>query len=190
MGGSVRKAGSRVRISAQLTDGATGNHLWAERYDRGLTDIFEIQDEISKAIVAALRLKLLPQERKAIEDRGTSNVEAYELYLMAWQYWVSGNDGDPRRDEIILRTCQKAIEIDPSYARPWALIALTRSIMKFRNHELEDDGVAAAERALLHDPNLAEPHCVKAAALAREGRHEEANQEIAVAVASIRTPGR
>ena len=69
--GSVRKAGTRVRITAQLIDGAAGDHLWADRYDRELTDIFDIQDEISKAIVAALRVKLLPEEKKAIEDRGT-----------------------------------------------------------------------------------------------------------------------
>src|SRR5438128_1746654 len=65
--GSVRKAGGRVRINAQLIDGATGDHVWAERYDRDLDDIFAIQDEISKAIVGALRLKLLPEEKKAIE---------------------------------------------------------------------------------------------------------------------------
>ena len=65
--GSVRKAGNRIRITAQLIDGATGRHLWADRFDRDLTDIFEIQDEISKAIVDALKVKLLPAERKAIE---------------------------------------------------------------------------------------------------------------------------
>src|SRR4030095_12397267 len=78
--GSVRKAGNRIRINAQLIDGPTGKHLWADRFDRDLTDIFEIQDEISKAIVDALQLKLLPQEKEAIEDRGTSNVDAYSLY--------------------------------------------------------------------------------------------------------------
>src|SRR6187551_2745865 len=66
--GSVRKAGQRVRISAQLIDGATGSHVWAERYDRDLNDIFSLQDEISQAIVAAMKLKLLPQEKKAIEQ--------------------------------------------------------------------------------------------------------------------------
>src|SRR5207244_3088980 len=89
--GSVRKAGGRVRINAQLIDGTSGDHVWADRYDRDLEDIFAIQDEISKAIVAALKLKLLPQEKKAIERRGTSDVEAYNLYLLARQYWVTGN---------------------------------------------------------------------------------------------------
>ena len=69
--GSVRKAGGRVRINAQLIDGATGEHVWAERYDRDLEDIFKIQDEISQAIIEALKVKLLPQEKKAIEKRGT-----------------------------------------------------------------------------------------------------------------------
>ncbi len=77
--GSVRKAGNRVRITAQLIDGAEGDHVWADRYDRDLDDIFAIQDEISKAIVEALKIKLLPQEKKAIEQRGTTNAEAYNL---------------------------------------------------------------------------------------------------------------
>ena len=91
--GSVRKAGNRVRITAQLIDGAAGDHVWADRYDRDLDDIFEIQDEISKAIVDALKVKLLPAEKKAIEHRGTSNVDAYNLYLMARQQWISGMFG-------------------------------------------------------------------------------------------------
>src|SRR4029079_19572680 len=84
--GSVRKAGGRVRITAQLVDGATGGHIWAERYDRDLNDIFALQDEIWQSSVAALKLKLLPEEKKAIEQRGTTDPEAYKLYLMARQY--------------------------------------------------------------------------------------------------------
>ena len=83
--GSVRKAAGRVRITAQLIDGANDSHLWAERYDRDLNDIFAIQDEISRAIVDALKVKLLPEEEKAIEQRGTENVDAYNLFLMARQ---------------------------------------------------------------------------------------------------------
>ena len=105
--GSVRKSGSRLRISAQLIAGDTGRHLWAERYDRDLTDIFVIQDEISHAIVEALQLKLLPEEKKAIEDRGTSNAEAYRIYLMARQQWVGGTFGDLKRDEAIARASRQ-----------------------------------------------------------------------------------
>jgi adenylate cyclase len=81
--GSVRKAGGRVRITAQLVDGSSNDSIWAERYDRDLNDIFALQDEISQAIVKALKLKLLPEEKKAIERRGTESVDAYNLYLMA-----------------------------------------------------------------------------------------------------------
>src|SRR6185369_1978633 len=81
--GSVRKSGDRVRITAQLIDGRTGGHVWADRYDRDLTDIFAIQDEISTAIVSALKLKLHPAEKKALEQRDTSSAEAYNYYLLA-----------------------------------------------------------------------------------------------------------
>ncbi len=104
---------SRVRITAQLIDGATGDHVWAERYDRELTDIFAIQDEISKSIVDALKVKLHPEEAKAIEHRGTTSAEAYNLYLMARNYWVTGNYGDIRREERVIRICKRAVELDP-----------------------------------------------------------------------------
>src|SRR4051794_39790888 len=95
--GSVRKVGNQVRITAQLIDGRTGGHVWADRFDRDLTDIFTIQDEISRSIVDALKVKLLPDERKALDQRETQSAEAYNLYLLAKQYWVTGNYGDPRR---------------------------------------------------------------------------------------------
>ena len=120
--GSVRKVGNQVRITAQLIDGRSpAATSWADRYDRDLTDIFAIQDEISKAIVAALKLKLLPEEKKAIEKRGTQSAEAYNLYLLARQYWVTGNHGDMRREERVMRICGRAVEIDPYYAQAWAL---------------------------------------------------------------------
>ena len=111
--GSVRKAGTRVRITAQLIDGAAGDHVWADRYDRELDDIFAIQDEISKAIVGALKVKLLPEEKKAIETRGTASVEAYNLYLMARQQWTDWAPGDIRRQEMIVRICNQAISLIP-----------------------------------------------------------------------------
>src|SRR5262249_5767219 len=80
--GSVRKSGGRVRITAQLIDGITGGHVWAERYDRDLVDVFAVQDEISEAIVSALKLRLLPEEKKKIERRGTTNIEAYQRVML------------------------------------------------------------------------------------------------------------
>jgi adenylate cyclase len=180
--GSIRKAGDRVRINAQLIDAEAGDHVWADRYDRDLTDIFAIQDEISKAIVSALRLKLLPREKKAIEQRGTSNVEAYNLYLMARQHWISGNDGDIRRDEVVVRISRQAVEIDPNYADAWALIALAQAEMRFR-HDKSEDALLSAQRALDLNPTLPEALCVKARYLADEdGKPEEADRQIQMAL--------
>jgi len=176
--GSVRKAGERVRITAQLIDGASGDHIWAERYDRELTDIFEIQDEISNAIVEALRLKLLPEEKKAIEQRGTANVEAYNLYLMARNYWVTGNHGDPRREERVMRICKRAVELDANYAQSWALLAIAQSNLRYGFGQPVDDGFAAAHTALAIDPTIAEAHCPMARRLMELGRYEEAMAEL------------
>jgi adenylate cyclase len=180
--GSVRKAGGRVRITAQLIDGAAGDHVWAERYDRDLNDIFALQDEISEAIVKALKLKLLPEEKKAIERRGTNSVEAYNLYLMARQYFVEGNIGDRRRTEAIIRLCGRAIEIDPEYAGAWALIARSQLNERYYFGGKSDGGLAAAEKALALDANLADGHAVKARVLFEDGHVEEAATEIALAL--------
>ena len=179
--GSVRKAGNRIRINAQLIDGATGKHLWADRFDRDLDDIFAIQDEISKAIVDALKLKLLPAERKAIEKRVTKNVDAYNLYLMARQQWISGGQGKPGREEAIVRLCKQVTLLDPDYAQAWALMALAQAELRFW-HGRDEDAVPAAERAIEIDPGLAEAYCVKARYLEDEGRADEAEKQVRIAL--------
>ncbi len=181
--GSVRKSGNRLRITAQLIDGATGEHVWAERYDRNLDDIFALQDEISEAIVKALKVKLLPEEKKAIENRGTTNVEAYNLYLMARQNYVIGNEGYFNRAEAIVRLCKRATEIDPNYAQAWALMGLGQMILYFIHGIKADNGLKAAEHALALDPNLGEAHAIKARILSDLGFTAEANTEIAIAIA-------
>ena len=180
--GSVRKAGGRVRITAQLIDGATGGHVWAERYDRDLNDIFALQDEISEAIVTALKLKLLPEEKKAIEQRGTTNPEAYKLYLMARQYSVTGNIGDARRSEAIVRLCRRATEFDPDYARAWALMAGAQGTLRFHHAREGDGGLAAAERAIALDYDLAEAHAARARVMTRDARYDDAQKEIDIAL--------
>ena len=179
--GSVRKAGGRIRINAQLIDGITGKHLWADRYDRDLTDIFEIQDEISKAIVDALKVRLLPKEKSAIESRGTTNVNAYNVYLMARQQWILGAQGNPRREEAIVRLCQQATSLDPNYAQAWALMALAQAELRFW-HARDEDAVPAAERAIEINPELPEGHCVKARYLEEEGRADEAEKQVRTAL--------
>ena len=172
--GSVRKAGNQVRITAQLIDGRSGGHVWADRYDRDLTDIFTIQDEISKAIVRTLKLKLLPEERKAIEKRGTSNAEAYNLYLLARQYWITGNHGDVRREERVMRICSRAVEIDPQYAQAWALLAIAQSSLRYGFGQKVDDGFVAAHTALAIDPTIAEAHLPMIARLEERRQFDEA----------------
>jgi adenylate cyclase len=178
--GSVRKAGGRLRISAQLIDGTSGEHVWAERYDRDLDDIFALQDEISEAIVKALKLRLLPEEKKAIERRGTDNADAYDLHLMARQRYWEGDD--PGQLEAIVRLCGKAVEIDPAYARAWALMGSAQARLRFRFGRQDIDGSAAIDKALALDPELAEAHAAKADSLRRDGRYDQASAEVEIAL--------
>ena len=180
--GSVRKAGNRVRITAQLIDAANNDHLWGERYDRDLNDIFTLQDEISEAIVKALRVKLLPEEKQALGQRGTDSVEAYNYYLMAWQHNVTGNELDIRRAETIVRLCQRATDIDPNYARAWALLGLAQMTVHFFGGSAVETGLVATERALALDDKLAEAHAVKGRILSADGHHDEASVEIDIAL--------
>jgi adenylate cyclase len=168
LAGSVRKAGARVRITAQLVNAANESQVWGERYDRDLNDIFALQDEISRAIVAALKLTLLPEEKRALEQRATTDVKAYKFYLMARQFSVMGNE---RHQEIIVRLCKRAVELDPSYAAPWATMAIAQWDMHRRSAS-EEDGQDAAARAIAIDPKLADAHAALAAAHQGQGRYE------------------
>jgi adenylate cyclase len=180
--GSVRKAGGRVRITAQLIDGVSGSHIWAERYDRDLNNIFALQDEISEAIVKALKLKLLPEEKKAIEKRGTESVAAYGLYLMARQMSITGNAGNARNHESIVRLCRRATEIDPKYARAWALMAGSQTSLRLHIGRDGENGLAAAERAIGLDPDLAEAHAARAVVLTINAQYDEAWREAEIAL--------
>ena len=100
---------------------------------------------------------------------------------MARRHWISGNDGDSRRDEIVVRICHQATAVDPNYARAWALMALAQADLRFR-HNKEVDGLEAAERALSLDPNIAEAHCVKARYLDAAGEAQQAKERIEKAI--------
>jgi len=164
--GSVRKSGNRVRITAQLLEAATDTQVWAERYDRTLDDIFAIQDDISKAIVAALELRLAPAEKAAIEQRSTTNSEAYELFLMARDFYRKGSE---RLKPVVLRICRRVVELDPNFARGWALMSLAEAEMSQRGVEGTsiESARAAAERAIAADPQVAEGHAALAEAMVR-----------------------
>jgi adenylate cyclase len=183
--GSVRKAGNKVRITAQLIDGKSDEHLWAERWDRNLDDIFALQDEISEAIVAALKVRLLPEEKKAIESRGTGNTEAFQIFLMARNAYVTANMTDLPKAQLVERLARRAIELDPSYARAWALLAMVQRMQAYSEGNSEsrgDNGLAAAERALALDAGVVEAHAARAGALIAIRDHEGARAALALAL--------
>ena len=180
--GSVRKAGDRVRITAQLIDGSLNVHVWAERFDRDQRDIFALQDEISHAIVKALELKLLPQEGQAIGQRGTKSHEAYDLYLMARRLYL-GNRFTTFFDlNTLIDLCKSAIAIDPEYALAWAHLGLAEAVQFTTGRVSCDDGRDAAERAIALDSTLAESHMAMARVLLNEEKTAEALGEIEVAL--------
>jgi adenylate cyclase len=164
--GSVRKSGNRVRITAQLLEASTDKQIWAERFDRTLEDIFAIQDEISKAIVTALKVKLLPAEKQALEQRSTSNAEAYELFLVARGFHRKGSE---RLKPVIVRICRRAVELDPGFAKGWALLSIAESELAQRGVEgySVESARDSAERAIAADPSAADGHAALAEALLR-----------------------
>ncbi|EJC83104.1 putative integral membrane protein [Rhizobium leguminosarum bv. trifolii WSM2297] len=171
--GSVRKAGNHLRINAELIDAASDGHVWAARYDRDLTDIFEVQDEITKAIVEQLKVKLLPEEKEAIEQAPTESVEAYTHFLRGREYYHIAS----RSNHLMARqSFARAIELDPDYARAYAGIAVCDSRLRsqFGVRIPVEDILANTAKALAIDPNLAEAHAAKGFALAVAGNRAEA----------------
>ena len=117
--GSVRKAGARVRITGQLVDAATGAHLWADRFDGTLEDVFDLQDQVTASVVAAIQPNLLKAEIQRAQRKPTENLQAYDCMLRAWPHFLTRSRESLAEAEALLR---RAIEIDPGYAP--ALVAL------------------------------------------------------------------
>jgi adenylate cyclase len=180
--GSVRKAGSRVRVTGQLINGKDDRHVWADRYDRDLTDIFAIQDEITHAIVEQLKVKLLPQEKKSIAQAPTDNVEAYTYYLRGRQFIQRHSKANY---QLARRMFVKAAELDPVYARAYAGIADCDSFLYLHyNAPVEIEAIlAASARALALDDKLAEPHASRGLALSLRKKWNEATEEFEKAIA-------
>src|SRR5438270_3072017 len=180
--GSVRKADNRLRVTAQLIDVADGYHLWSERYDRQLEDVFEIQDEIAENIVRALRVVLGEDEKRALEKAPTENVQAYEYYLRGRQF-----QHQMRRSALqyARRMFERAIEIDSNFARAHAGIADCCSFLYMywdsskANLEAAD---AASQRALELDPASAEAHTSRGVALTLRRDYLGARREFDLAL--------
>ena len=129
--GSIRRAGNRVRITAQLIDASDGGHLWAERYDRDLTDIFEVQDEVTQRIVEALKVTLKPAEKALMAGRGTSSVEAHDWFLRGRELLF----GPTKNRDIFERTAaafRRALELDPQYSSAYGGLAMIH-VLEFSN---------------------------------------------------------
>jgi adenylate cyclase len=129
--GSVRKAGNRVRVTGQLIDAASGAHIWAERFDRDLTDIFAVQDELTREIIAALKIKLSAPERARSAGGGTRNVDAHDFFLRGREL-VIGNKRDREMFAEANVYLRRAIELDPNYAGPYAALSWAY-IMDYQN---------------------------------------------------------
>jgi len=183
--GSVRKAGARVRVTGQLISAKDGGHLWADRFDRDLTDIFAIQDEITRAIVEQLTVKLLPQEKKSIERPQTDNIEAYTYYLRGREFLHRHTKS---YYQVARRMFTRAIELDPRYARAYAGIAACDSFLfyhyfQYETEEAIENIMAATGKALELDDGLAEAHACRGVALTFAKRFEEAQTELERAIA-------
>ncbi|MGI9103516.1 MAG: protein kinase domain-containing protein [Terriglobales bacterium] len=154
--GSLRRAGNRLRITAQLVETRTGHAVWAERYDRELKDVFEVQDEIARSITQALRITLSPQEEKAIASKPTENTQAYDFYLRGRSFARRVTRADL---EFAIQMFERAIELDVNFALAHAGVANACGEY-YEWHEHHDrwieKGSAAAERALSLHPKLAE----------------------------------
>jgi adenylate cyclase len=155
--GSVRKSGDRIRVTVQLINAADGYHLWSERYDREINDIFAVQDEITLAVVDALKVKLLQGERSAILKKATDNPEAYQLYLRGRAFW---NRRTPADFEKAIDYFQQAIAIDPEYSLAYSGIADSYTLLTYFEvvapHDFRERIEVNARKAAELDPSSAE----------------------------------
>lgn len=180
--GSVRKAGNRLRITAQLVNVSDGYHVWSERYDRELEDIFEIQDEIAKHIVQALRVELSDKEKRALKKARTKDVEAYDYYLRGRDFVGQNRE---KSFGFAKQMFSRAIERDPSFAQAYAGMADCYSFL-FKYHASDKDylqkAMDASRKALELDPELAEAHAARGLALSLNKEYEDGQKEFETAI--------
>ena len=183
--GSVRRSGDQLRMTAQLVDAATGNHLWAERYDRQMKDIFALQDEITMKILIALQIKLTEGEQARVYGKGTHNLEAYLLCLQAEKEITRLNkDGLVRARQMV----QKAITLDPGYARAyhfWALTYVNEVILTLTREPKQSlaTGMELEQKALALDNSLSYGHALLGWLYTLQGQHDKGITECEQAIA-------
>ncbi len=180
--GSVRRAGERVRITAQLIDTASDSHLWSETYDREMKDVFGIQDDIAKSIVNALEVTLTPKERRTLQSVATTDVEAFDFYLRGRRFFYTMTK---RNFHHAIRMYEKAIEQDPNYALAYAGIADAYSLL-YQWAESSPENAAQANEASIRavelDSDSAEAHAARGMALSLNKKYDDAEREFETAI--------
>jgi non-specific serine/threonine protein kinase len=178
LGGSLRRAGTRLRITAQLVEARTGTAVWAERYDRELSDVFAVQDEIARNITQALRITLTPREEKLLAAKPTGDTRAYDFYLKGRAYSRRQTRSDL---DLALQMFEHAILIDPGFALAHAGIANACGLV-YEWHDKEqpwlERGRAACEKALAIDPSLPEALVARARLSYTQRRYEESLRDV------------
>lgn len=157
--GSVRRSGNTIRVTAQLIRADTGYHLWSTTYERNISDIFKVQDEIATAVVAALKAQLLPAPQ-ALHAHRTSNSEAYNAYLLGRQFYNQRTDDGFRH---ALTAYRKAIALDPDYAAAYAGLAMSEALLADSTGDMVSvqQAVADAETAVMRAPDLADSYATR-----------------------------
>jgi TolB-like protein/Flp pilus assembly protein TadD len=180
--GSLRRAGARLRINAQLVDAATDFPLWSERYDREMKDVFEVQDEIAQKIAAALRITLSPQEQKALSAKPTENLQAYDLYLRGRNYARRVGRQDL---QVALQMFENAVALDPEFTLAHAAYANASAQFYYqfeRQQQWIDRAIAATQKASAKGNDAPEIQCAEAWVLLAEDRYREAVEKIRTAL--------
>jgi serine/threonine protein kinase/Flp pilus assembly protein TadD len=182
LAGSLRRAGNRLRINAQLVDTHTDFPLWSERYDREMKDVFEVQDEIARKIAEALRITLSPQEQEAIAAKPTDNLQAYDLYLRGKSYARR----QTRQDlEFALQMFENSFTLDPKFALAFAASANACALL-YTNYGRDtvwmERAKAAAQKATALSPDLPEVQVGEAWIQCADGRYEEAVRTVKQAI--------
>jgi adenylate cyclase len=185
--GSIRRAGQRVRITAQLIDAATGGHVWADRYDRDLTDIFEVQDDVTRRIVEALKITLSPAEKELLDtDDEPENIDAYDCFLRGREFMLA-KDKNRETFEQAVSYFNKALEIDPNYSQAYACLAFGY-MFDYQNRWTSDPDSSLpraheyVQQALAKDPKEPLAHCVASLCASYEKDLDRAKTEIDIAI--------
>ena len=180
LGGSLRRAGNRLRITVQMVETRTGHSVWGERYDREMKDVFEVQEDIARCIAQALRISLSPQEEKTITSKPTENLQAYDYFLRGRSYTRRQNR------EFALQMFEHALQLDPNFALAHAGIANTCAMQYYlqdRDPRWIEKGIAAVNRAFELDPQLPEAFVARARICYAQGKYDEAAEYARMAIA-------